>query len=165
MIGIFFLLFGVSLVSAHSPSAMSLTYDLNSNTLSVSITHTVSNPDSHYVRNVKIDLNEVEAESVDYTSQPSSSDFTYTYTITAVDGDEFEVSAFCNQGGSISKTLTVTEGGMMDDDATDDTTDDSTDDTTDDDSDANGGISGYSLFWLILPLGVTIGYIYHRRRN
>jgi hypothetical protein len=43
----------------------------------------------------------------DYTSQPTTSTFTYTYDVTAGDGDLLEVTAYCNLYGSITDQITV----------------------------------------------------------
>jgi hypothetical protein len=86
---------------------MSLSYDSTTNELQVDISHQVSNPNTHYVYKIVIKINGVTNISQDYTSQPGSS-FSYTYEdIDAVESDTFEVTALCNQGGSISKELTV----------------------------------------------------------
>lgn len=104
----FFLLFLSSIgVYAHSPSNMSLSYNNTINELKVSITHQVSDPETHYVFQIIVKINGLVNITQDYSSQPSSS-FTYTYkNIEAVEGDTFEVTANCNQGGSITKQLTV----------------------------------------------------------
>ncbi|MDO9516187.1 MAG: hypothetical protein Q7J01_08835, partial [Syntrophales bacterium] len=39
---------------AHSPKDVTLTYDSDSHTLSVTVSHTVSNPQQHYVKKVTI---------------------------------------------------------------------------------------------------------------
>jgi hypothetical protein len=96
-------------VSAHSPSNMNLSYNMTIEELGVSIAHQVPNPNSHYVYNIVIKINGVTNISQSYTSQPGSS-FTYTYNIKALEGDTFEATALCNQGGSISKQLTVSSG-------------------------------------------------------
>ena len=107
-----FLIFTLSSISvnAHSPSDMNLSYNITTKELNVSITHQVSDPNTHYVNNIVIKLNGETNISKDYTSQPGSS-FTYTYeNFEATIDDEIEVAAFCIQGGSISKQLIVTSG-------------------------------------------------------
>ncbi|MBS3749526.1 MAG: hypothetical protein KGY65_06385 [Candidatus Thermoplasmatota archaeon] len=94
-------------VNAHSPSSMSLTYDKAGEMLTVDIMHQISNPSSHYVNTIEITINGVSEIEQSYTDQPSSS-FTYTYNdVSAEDGDVIEVTASCNQGGSITDQLTV----------------------------------------------------------
>ena len=104
---IFFTLSTIN-VSAHSPSNMNLSYNTNTKELDVSINHQVANPDTHYVNNIIIKINDITIQTEEYSSQPGSS-FTYTYeNFTATKDDKIEVTANCNQGGSITKTLTVT---------------------------------------------------------
>ena len=103
-------LFGTS-VTAHSPSEMMLGYESVNQTLEVSITHQVSNPDTHYIYNIILKKNGETVNSYDYTSQPSSTSFTYTYDINATNGDVIAVVANCIQGGSISNDVTITAEG------------------------------------------------------
>jgi hypothetical protein len=103
-------------VSAHSPSSMSLSYDSTTNEFRVDISHQVSNPNSHYVYSIIVKINGVTNITQDYTNQPGSS-FSYTYEdIDLIEGNTFEVNAFCNQGGSISKELTVSYEGISEPD-------------------------------------------------
>ena len=100
----------VSCVSAHSPSGMTLSFNNGTNKLNVDINHQVSNPDSHYVDNIKIKINGETVIDQDYSSQPGSS-FSYTFEdVDASESDTISVTAECNQGGSISEELTVGSG-------------------------------------------------------
>lgn len=99
----------LSLVSGHSPSTMSLSYDFETEELSVSISHSVMDNETHYVNSLVITKDNVEVVSETYTSQPSTSGFVYKFTINATDGEEFSATANCNQGGSITRTLTVND--------------------------------------------------------
>jgi len=98
------------LAEAHAPSGMKLAYDPNASKLSVTITHTVSDPSTHYVHLVKVNRNEVTVLTEGYTSQPSPDTFTYTYDVAAKEGDTLEVAAECNLAGSITVRLDVPEG-------------------------------------------------------
>jgi len=98
-------------VSAHSPSSMTLSYDLDAQELTVEISHQVSDTSTHFVENIKVKVNGDPSVNQDYTSQPGNT-FTYTYdTVQAEEGDEIEVTAICNLGGNIQQQLTVTAGG------------------------------------------------------
>jgi len=102
---------------AHAPSDMSISYDTDAKELTVVITHGVSNPSDHYIDNITIEKNNNFYRGFDYTSQPSSSSFTYTYNNTEGEsGDMFSVVARCNRGGQISKSLTV--GSTVEDTST-----------------------------------------------
>lgn len=95
------------IVSAHSPQSMTLNYTASSNTLSVSITHNVGDPSSHYINNVKIENSSEVITSPNYTSQPSSSSFIYEYQLPVTDGENITITATCNLGGSISRSLII----------------------------------------------------------
>ena len=95
-------------VVAHSPSSMNINYDIETKEMTVSITHTVSNPANHYIYNITIERNNEFYRSYEYTNQPTNSYFSYNYSgIEGEVGDMFSVVASCIQGGQISKSLTV----------------------------------------------------------
>jgi hypothetical protein len=81
-------------LSAHHPSKLVLEYNTDTQALSASITHSVSDPANHYVKKIEIKKNGDPYLTEDYTSQPTTSSFTYTYTVTADDGDVLEVTAY-----------------------------------------------------------------------
>ena len=117
VIGIMIFLFLLVLLSiptqAHSPSDTSLYFDQENNTLDVIITHTVSAPSSHYVARVDVTKNDQTILSKDYTSQPSSSKFTYSYPVNASAGDVLKAKATCSIAGSRTGELTVAETTMQ----------------------------------------------------
>lgn len=92
---------------AHGPKDVTLTYDSDSRTLSVTVTHAVSNPQKHYVKKVTITKNGEPVATHEYTSQPESSSFTYTYPMEAKEGDTLKVKASCNYFGSETEEITV----------------------------------------------------------
>jgi len=95
-------------VGAHPPSDMTISYNADVDEFVVSITHSVSDPTTHYIYNVTIEKNNEFYRGFDYTSQPSSLSFTYNYSdIKGDNGDMFSVVARCIQGGQISRSLTV----------------------------------------------------------
>ena len=106
-------------VMAHSPSGMKISYDMDEKTIDAEITHSVSNPSNHYVNKIEVRINNELYETIEYTSQSGSS-FTHSLdSIEASAGDEIEVKAICNQGGQITRQLTVGEGnGVSDDEST-----------------------------------------------
>ena len=99
----------ITYVQGHSPSGMSLTYHSNTEMLDVTITHSVSNLQTHYVDSIDIYINDILNHTEDYTSQPSNT-FTYFYNINATIGETIKVTATCNQGGSITRSITVSNG-------------------------------------------------------
>ena len=100
------LLLTVGNVNAHNPSNMILEYNSSSETLSVTITHTSSNLNSHYIFEVIGTVNGGQAINESYTSQPSNT-FTYDYIVTAINGEVIEVTARCTQAGIITRSITV----------------------------------------------------------
>lgn len=94
-------------VSAHPASEMSLNYNKNNNILEVTISHQVSDPGEHYIDNLTISLNGEIHSSYKYTSQPTSSSFTYTYELNASEEDTIEVYTHCNLGGTLTEELNV----------------------------------------------------------
>jgi hypothetical protein len=103
----------------------------------------VSNPNTHYVNNIEVMLNGETEVDQSYSSQPDSS-FTYTFEDMYADGgDEIEITATCNQGGSITDQLTVGS----------DTTSDSDDDSS---------TPGFELI-LIFASVIAVFFIYKRK--
>jgi len=94
-------------VLAHPPATMDLDYSPETQTLSIAITHQVSDPDNHYVKKIEVTENGFPLLTEEYTSQPSPSSFTYTYTVSAGEGDVLDVTAYCNLFGNIKKQITV----------------------------------------------------------
>jgi glucose/arabinose dehydrogenase len=93
--------------AAHPPSQVSLNYDSLNQTLKVTTTHTVSNPSSHYVMKIAVEKNGAEVINKEYTSQPTSSTFSYDYPINASKGDVLKATAYCSIAGSTSAEITV----------------------------------------------------------
>ena len=110
LIGMFFSFANMTLVSAHGPSSVSLEFNEETNQLTVSITHSVTNQNSHYIYQVKLDKNDAELMTQTYTSQPTMNSFSYTYSVTAETGDVLKATATCNQGGSKTGSLTISSG-------------------------------------------------------
>lgn len=105
-----FLTFCPGQISAHSPSDVKLTYDLQAQTLKATITHTRFS-DGHYINKVEIRKNGNLVMLQEYKSQPSEA-FVYTYKVTAAAGDILEVTAYCNRFGSRAEKMTVGQPGQ-----------------------------------------------------
>jgi hypothetical protein len=93
-------------VNANAPSALTVSYNLETQALQVAITHPVSDTVTHYIYKVEIKKNGIIYNTTTYTSQPDPNSFTYTYHVNATTGDTLEVTASCIQGGS--KTIQYT---------------------------------------------------------
>jgi len=99
--------------TAHSPSQVSLVYDSQNQSLSVTTTRQVSNPSSHYVFKIVVQKNGEQVLTKEYKSQPTSSTFTYDYPINATKGDVLKATAFCSIAGSRSGEITVVEDAKL----------------------------------------------------
>jgi hypothetical protein len=106
---IVFLTFLTTTVKSHSPNAMNVNYNTQTDTLTAIINHSVNDNTTHYVNLVEIWINDQLNKTQVYTSQPTLNEFTYTYNIIASTSDEIKVKASCNLGGSNTKIITVGE--------------------------------------------------------
>jgi len=103
-------------VEAHPPSDVSIDYDIADEELTVSITHSVGDPQSHYIYNVVVEVDGDTVIDQDYQEQPDDTNFQYTYDLVAGPGSVIEVTAYCNQAGSGSDTFEVGEENDDEDD-------------------------------------------------
>jgi hypothetical protein len=88
-------------VTAHAPSDISLMYNPDMHKLSVTITHPVDDPKTHFIRGVHVKLNGNVISDPDYKSQSGKKSFTYTYDIAANPEDTVWVIATCVNGQSL----------------------------------------------------------------
>jgi hypothetical protein len=84
---------------------MAVSYHEISRTLTVTITHQVPNPQTHYIREVLVTINGKTVNDTFYTSQPDPYTITYTYPIDTKTTDEIAVTASCVLSGSLTRTL------------------------------------------------------------
>jgi desulfoferrodoxin (superoxide reductase-like protein) len=106
------LLLAVCLVTPHyaaadPPQDVMLTYNSQTQTLKVTVTHPSTFTGLHYINQIKINKNNILVEKNDYKSQPDKNSFAYTYKIPAQPNDTLEVTASCNIQGSKTATLKV----------------------------------------------------------
>jgi desulfoferrodoxin (superoxide reductase-like protein) len=104
-----FLMLCPEVVIAHSPGEVKLDYDISTQTLKVSITHTRFS-DSHYINKVEIKKNGNLVNLQEYKDQTAET-VIYSYKVTATAGDTLEVKAYCNKFGSKTETLKVGQPG------------------------------------------------------
>jgi hypothetical protein len=107
ILGILTVMMVVSVVSAHPPSDLNLTYDKSSGNLSATFTHQVADPTTHFVKNVKVTVDGKEVLNENYTSQPTADVFTYVYPINASPNSVIDVIGHCNILGSKENSITV----------------------------------------------------------
>ena len=94
-------------VAAHAPSDISISYNPDMHKLSVTVTHPVDDPKTHFIRGVHVKLNGNVISDPDYKSQPDKNTFTLTYDVNAAAGDEVWVTATCVRGGVLEKSYKV----------------------------------------------------------
>jgi hypothetical protein len=95
---------------AHNPADVTVSYDENSGDLTVTITHLVDDPTTHYIKQVTVMQGSTVLIDKSYTSQPDKSSLTYHYSLPQLKGGngEIKVNAVCNLIGSRSGTLMLT---------------------------------------------------------
>ena len=92
---------------ADPPQDVKLAYDLNSQTLTVTITHNSSFPGFHYIKSVEIKKNGIAVSANTYDKQPDHATFAYTYKVAADKGDTLEATVNCSLSGNKSATLDI----------------------------------------------------------
>ena len=94
---------------ANPPQDIKLGYDTVDSTLDVIITHEIPTtvPPVHYIYKVEVEKNGELYLSEEYTSQPSTETFTYTYEVQTEEGDEVIATAFCNLFGSLAGSVII----------------------------------------------------------
>ena len=113
LISLFILMIGLTInstkITGHSPSNLTLEYGFSDQQLTALLVHSSADTNTHYIIDVDIWKNDVLVNSSSYTSQPSNSIFSYTYNISAIIGDILKVTTECNQGGTKTEQITVTD--------------------------------------------------------
>ncbi len=109
-----FLFFWIMLVYpqttyATAPKDVKLSYNLSTQTLTVTITHKTLAQNFHYIKYVEIKKNGATVSNNKYNNQPDPETFTYTYNLAAGEGDKLEVTAICSLWGSKTTFLDVTK--------------------------------------------------------
>jgi len=113
-------------VQAHSPGPMTLSYDVESDTLWVQVTHSVSG--DHRVLQIQVWKNDVLVNTRAYDApQETTSGMDDTFMVPANSGDVLKVTATCSISGSVTAEITV---GVDETDTTTETTTSTTDTTT-----------------------------------
>jgi desulfoferrodoxin (superoxide reductase-like protein) len=93
---------------AHPPKDFIVEYDNQNKILKILVQHQVTNPASHFVEWLTVDLNKKNMIKQNFSSQRSKDlqDALYVF-IDAKPADEITVSAQCNVMGGLKKTYTV----------------------------------------------------------
>lgn len=93
---------------AHPPSDIAMTYDNIAKVLKVVITHPVSNPQAHFIKEVDIELNGKKIIEHKISAQDNHSTQTVSYLIPdAKAQDTVSIEAYCNISGSLKKEIKI----------------------------------------------------------
>ena len=113
LIFVFIFIIGFSMnstkIAGHSPTNLTLDYGYAQQQLTVLLVHSVADANTHYIFDIKIWNNNDFVDNYLYTNQTTNSIFAYTYNVSADVGDILKVTAECNQGGSLTKQITVSD--------------------------------------------------------
>jgi len=96
-----------SLLYAHSPQKVVLSYDQNARSLTVDVAHSVADPASHFVDRIEISQNGKMIVQKEPPRQDAKG-MSEVYPLTDVkSGDIVKVTAFCNKGGKESGQIRI----------------------------------------------------------
>lgn len=96
-------------VNAHTPASVTLLYDFSSQVLTVQVSHSVADVNTHYIYQVVVEKNSVVVLTRDYTTQNTTSGMSATYNIPAAHNDVLKATAKCIISGQNSNQITVTD--------------------------------------------------------
>jgi len=94
-------------VNAHPPSDLTLSYDLEKQTLYIKMRHTTHDPREDYIRKMEVSVNGQEPILKHYTIQLNTLEFSENVSIPAKEGDSIRIKAFSKEGGSSEATMLV----------------------------------------------------------
>jgi len=83
---------------ADSPQGMKVSYNRQTQVLTVKITHASTSPSTHYIKEIVISNHGKVIKKTPYKSQPGDN-FTYTYPLPSKGLGLIEVTAVCSVGG------------------------------------------------------------------
>ena len=100
-------IYNIPSVDATEPSDIVLTYDFNSQTLTVNVSHYVSNTKTHYIETIEIKNNEISILNKTYVNQTYNWGMYDSFTVSTSIGDNLTVTATCKRGHSLTRWLIV----------------------------------------------------------
>ncbi|MHA1966047.1 MAG: hypothetical protein ACW97G_15845 [Candidatus Thorarchaeota archaeon] len=95
-------------VDATEPSNVALVYDFGAQTLTVNVSHYVSNTKTHYIENIEIQNNGFSILNRSYVNQSFDWGMYDTFSVSTIVGDNLTVTALCKRGHSVTTWLIVT---------------------------------------------------------
>jgi hypothetical protein len=99
--------------TAHAPSNITIAYNPDMHRLSVTVTHPVDDPKTHYIRGVQVKINGEVISDPSYKSQPGRNSFTYTYDVMLNPEDSVWVVATCVNGQSLESHYDIPKAVHM----------------------------------------------------
>lgn len=102
------------IVQADTPGPMTLEYDWESQVLTVTVIHAVTDPLTHYIYQIIVYKNGAVVETRNYSNQTSTDGVSDTFEVVAVAGDVLKATAKCNVSGQVTDEITVTNPGTTD---------------------------------------------------
>ncbi len=86
---------------AHSPTSIEIDYDFETSILTVTVYHSVTEPDIHYINQIDVWVNDI-LNTTEYYSRQFETTYQYdTFNITANHSDTIKIKAHCNVSGSL----------------------------------------------------------------
>lgn len=104
------LFFPLTLGLATPPTSISLTYDLDKQSLHVEAVHHTEDLLKNYVRLMNVYVNGNQVLTLSYNHQTDYEKFTDDAAVTAQEGDVIKVDLFCFSGGELAQELKVRKG-------------------------------------------------------
>ena len=93
---------------AHPPSDIKIRFDEKTKTLTAVIEHRVSNPKTHYIKQVDIGLNGKEIQMLPFQKQDNNAGQTLKVVVPeAKNGDVLSVEGHCNLSGKLEKEIKI----------------------------------------------------------
>lgn len=98
----------VSVVWAHPPQDIKITFDPSTKMLTAVIEHNVSDPAKHYIRKVDVSLNgrEILTQQISRQDNPATQEVSYLIP-DAKAADTLSVEAYCSISGKLEKEITA----------------------------------------------------------
>ena len=100
-------IYNIPSVDATEPSDIVLAYDFNSQTLTVNVSHYVSNTKTHYIEYIEIKNNEISILNRTYVNQTYNWGMYDSFTVSTSVGDNLTVTATCSKGYPITSWLII----------------------------------------------------------
>jgi hypothetical protein len=93
---------------AHSPSDIKIQFDQPTKLLTATIEHSVSDPQSHYINKIDIQMNGKEFQTLTFKQQDAKAGQDIAIPIPqAKVGDVISVEGYCNRSGKLKKEIKV----------------------------------------------------------